>query len=55
MAEGFNAWGQARDAQLGRGPKGHLVFAPAKYLSHRQLKTMAWTTRPLPFALFREA
>ena len=55
VAEGINAWGQARDAQLGQAPKGHLVFAPAKYLSHRQLKDHGVDYAALPFALFREA
>ena len=55
VAESFNAWGQARDAQLGQAPKGHLVFAPAKYLSHRQLKDHGVDYAALPFALFREA
>ena len=43
-------WGRAR----GDG-KGHLVFAPAKYLSNRQLLEHGLEFAALPFALYREA
>ena len=50
----FHAWGRERD--LSRGAiKGHLVFAPAKYLSNKQLKEHGIDYAPLPFALYREA
>ena len=37
VADTFRRWGLDYDAQRG-DPKGHLVFAPAKYMSNRQLK-----------------
>jgi hypothetical protein len=40
------------DAQVG---KRHLVFAPAKYLSNKQLLELGVDYAPLPFALYREA
>jgi adenine-specific DNA-methyltransferase len=54
VAKGFRDWGLAHDADRG-APKGHLVFAPAKYLSNRQLKDHGIDYAPLPFALYREA
>jgi adenine-specific DNA-methyltransferase len=40
-------------AAQGRG-KRHLVFAPAKYLSNKQLLQLGVDYAPLPFALYRE-
>jgi adenine-specific DNA-methyltransferase len=54
-AQAMQAWGLAHDKALGRAPKGHLVFAPAKYLSNKQLKDCGVDYAPLPFALYREA
>ncbi len=54
VAKGFRDWGRGLDASRG-APKGHLVFAPAKYLSNRQLKDHGIDYAPLPFALYREA
>ena len=48
MAEKFARW------RAGDG-KRHLVFAPAKYLSNKQLLAHGITYAPLPFALYREA
>ena len=53
-AQGFAAWGKQHDATRA-APKGHLVFAPAKYLSNRQLKDHGIDYAPLPFALYRES
>jgi adenine-specific DNA-methyltransferase len=53
LAESLRGWGLAHDAERGRAPKGHLVFAPAKYLSNRQLKDCGVEFSPLPFALYR--
>ena len=50
FAKTLRAWAAAR----GDG-KGHLVFAPAKYLSNRQLLDHGVTYAPLPFALYRES
>jgi adenine-specific DNA-methyltransferase len=50
LAKTLHAWGAAR----GDG-KGHLVFAPAKYLSNRQLLEHGIAYAPLPFALYRES
>jgi adenine-specific DNA-methyltransferase len=50
LAKTVHAWGLAR----GDG-KGHLVFAPAKYLSNRQLLDHGVSYAPLPFALYRES
>jgi adenine-specific DNA-methyltransferase len=50
VARTLQAWGTAR----GDG-KPHLVFAPAKYLSNRQLLDHGVSYAPLPFALYREA
>ena len=50
LAKTLHDWGTAR----GDG-KGHLVFAPAKYMSNRQLLDHGVTYAPLPFALYRES
>ena len=50
LAKTLHAWSAERgDA------KPHLVFAPAKYLSNRQLLDHGVTYAPLPFALYRES
>ncbi len=49
----FAAWGHARNGGKGDG-KRHLVFAPAKYLSNKQLLEHGVDYAPLPFALYRE-
>ena len=48
-AAAFREWGLTRDSV-----RGHLVFAPAKYLSNRQLLEHGIDYAPLPFALYRE-
>ena len=53
LAQRIAAWGQGADAARGLRV-GHLVFAPAKYLSNRQLKAHGVDFAPLPFALYRE-
>ncbi|HOM11789.1 MAG TPA: site-specific DNA-methyltransferase [Rubrivivax sp.] len=53
-AREFAAWGAAHDEAAGRPRRGHLVFASAKYLSHKQLKEHGIDFAPLPFALYRE-
>ena len=53
VAAEFRRWGLEYDAKRG-DPKGHLVFAPAKYLSNRQLQEHGVDYAPLPFALYRE-
>ena len=50
LAKTLHAWSAAR----GDG-KAHLVFAPAKYLSNRQLLDHGIGYAPLPFALYRES
>jgi len=50
FAKTLHAWAAAR----GDG-KGHLVFAPAKYLSNRQLLDHGVSYAPLPCALYRES
>jgi len=55
LARQFRNWGEAHDAQRERKPLRHLVFAPAKYLSNRQLQEHGVDYAPLPFALYREA
>lgn len=55
LAEGLQAWGRDHDGARGQAPKGHLVFAPAKYLSNKQLKDHGVDYAPLPFALYRES
>lgn len=52
-ARAFQDWGTAR-AAAGFALKKHVVFAPAKYLSNRQLLDHAVEYAPLPFALYRE-
>ena len=52
-AKSFAQWGHARNEGKGDG-KRHLVFAPAKYLSNRQLLEHGVDFAPLPFALYRE-
>ena len=54
VARELQTWGRERDAQRGEAIKGHLVFAPAKYLSNQQLKDHGIDYAPLPFALYRE-
>ena len=54
-AREFQSWGQAHDAKGGQAPKRQLVFAPAKYLSNRQLQEHGVDFAPLPFALYRES
>ena len=53
-AKEFQAWGREHDAARGAS-KRHLVFAPAKYLSNRQLQDHGVDYAPLPFALYRES
>ena len=56
LAQSLRDWGLAHDKARGlAGPKRHLVFAPAKYLSHRQLRELGVEHAPLPFALYRES
>jgi adenine-specific DNA-methyltransferase len=52
-AKTFAEWGQALNDGKGDG-KRHLVFAPAKYLSNKQLLEHGVDFAPLPFALYRE-
>ena len=54
VARELQTWGRDCDAQRGEAIKGHLVFAPAKYLSNQQLKDHGIDYAPLPFALYRE-
>ncbi|MDQ3205344.1 MAG: site-specific DNA-methyltransferase [Pseudomonadota bacterium] len=53
-AKELQAWGHEYDAKRG-ATKRHLVFAPAKYLSNRQLAEHGIDYAPLPFALYRES
>lgn len=53
LAQRMADWGRQADAKTGTR-LGHLVFAPAKYLSHRQLKDHGLEFAALPFALYRE-
>ena len=53
-AKEFAAWGRTYDDARGQR-KGHLVFAPAKYMSNAQLREHGIDFAPLPFALYREA
>lgn len=55
LAKQFQSWGKEHDAKRERKPLRHLVFAPAKYLSNRQLQEHGVDYAPLPFALYREA
>ena len=50
QAKTLQAWATAR-----ADGKTHLVFAPAKYLSNRQLLDHGISYAPLPFALYRES
>jgi adenine-specific DNA-methyltransferase len=52
-AKTFADWGHTRNEGKGDG-KRHLVFAPAKYLSNKQLLAHGVDYAPLPFALYRE-
>ena len=52
-AREFQAWGRAHDATRGE-LKRHLVLAPAKYMSNKQLGEHGIDFAPLPFALYRE-
>ncbi len=52
-AKAFANWGHARNSGQGDG-KRHLVFAPAKYLSNKQLLEHGVDYAALPFALYRE-
>jgi adenine-specific DNA-methyltransferase len=52
-AKDFADWGGSRNLGAGDG-KRHLVFAPAKYLSNKQLLEHGVDFAPLPFALYRE-
>jgi adenine-specific DNA-methyltransferase len=54
-AEAMQAWGNEHARERNQSPKGHLVFAPAKYLSHAQLKAHGLDHAALPFALYRES
>jgi adenine-specific DNA-methyltransferase len=45
-------WAQQHPRPEPRAKK-HLVFAPAKYLSHKQLAELRMDFSQLPFALFR--
>jgi adenine-specific DNA-methyltransferase len=44
----------ARHLQEAHGDRNHLVFAPAKFVSNRQLLDLGVEYASLPFALFRE-
>jgi adenine-specific DNA-methyltransferase len=48
-AKEFAAWGKTK-----KDGKRHLVFAPAKYMSNKQLAEHGVDYAPLPFALYRE-
>lgn len=52
FAKAVAEWGHARNGGKGDGKK-HLVFAPAKYLSNKQLLDYGVDYAPLPFALYR--
>jgi adenine-specific DNA-methyltransferase len=53
LARHIAQWGRAADKATGQR-LGHLVFAPAKYLSNAQLREHGVDYAPLPFALYRE-
>ena len=53
-AKEIAAWGRSHP-NARQGAKGHLVFAPAKYMSHKQLLEYGIEFAQLPFALYREA
>ena len=50
VAKALHGWSAVR-----ADGKSHLVFAPAKYLSNRQLLDHGISFAPLPFALYRES
>jgi adenine-specific DNA-methyltransferase len=50
LAQEIQTWGAGQTTS-----KRHLVFAPAKYLSNRQLLAHGIDYAPLPFALYRES
>jgi adenine-specific DNA-methyltransferase len=54
LAREIAEWGHGWDHAHGER-KGHLVFAPAKYLSNKQLREHGIDYAPLPFALYRES
>jgi adenine-specific DNA-methyltransferase len=54
LAQQLAAWSAQADAQ-DHTRRSHLVFAPAKYLSNKQLKDHGVDFAALPFALYREA
>jgi len=54
LAKRLQAWGRERGGENGKGAR-HLVFAPAKYMSNKQLLEFGVEYAPLPFALYREA
>jgi len=57
MAQQLQAWGAEADGQADAQEgtrRSHLVFAPAKYLSNKQLKEHGLDFAALPFALYRE-
>ena len=57
LAQRIAEWGRAADLSSSASlanRKGHLVFAPAKYLSNQQLRAHGVDFAPLPFALYRE-
>jgi adenine-specific DNA-methyltransferase len=54
LAQTLAAWGREADAASGER-HSHLVFAPAKYLSHAQLREHGVEFAALPFALYRES
>ncbi len=53
-AKEIAAWGRSHPNGR-KESKGHLVFAPAKYMSHKQLLEHGIEFAQLPFALYREA
>ena len=54
LAQTLRAWSAERERDGIHHAKPHLVFAPAKYMSNRQLLEHGVTYAPLPFALYRE-
>lgn len=53
LAKAMAQWGHGRNEGQGDG-KRHLVFAPAKYMSNKQLLAHGVEFAALPFALYRE-
>ena len=53
LAECIATWGREFDTSAGTRLR-HLVFAPAKYLSNKQLNEHGVDFAALPFALYRE-